>query len=49
MDRSTKIDVSYVPCETDANSCISGYGPAAVFCERVNEHSGSINGGEFLD
>lgn len=27
----------------------SGYGPVSGYCEYVNEHSGSMYGGEFLD
>jgi hypothetical protein len=36
-----------VSCGLDeSGSC---YGPLAGFCERGNEPSGSIKGGEFLD
>jgi hypothetical protein len=34
-------------CGLDASG--SGQGPAADTCEHVNEPSGSIKGGEFLD
>jgi hypothetical protein len=30
-------------------SSSSGYGPVAVYCEHVDEPSGSVEGGEFLD
>jgi hypothetical protein len=34
-------------CEPDLSG--SGYGLVAGSCEHINEHSGSIKGGEFLD
>jgi len=37
-----------IPWESVDWMSVSGYGPAAGFCENGNEHSDSRKGGEFL-